>query len=438
MSHFLHLSRQIFYSICLTCICSTLALAQQPSKKSAAVQKLERQRTELLNAIKKTDKEIKALGQDLSAKAKQDKLIRQQIKDRSQVIAILDQEVVILNRSIDTLTIQIEKLQEDEQLSLDHYAKTLQSLQQLPHVEDRLLFILSASSFDEGMRRIRYLSAYAQAHKEVAVQLRATREQLQQSQEQLISTKGQKQHLLQLRAQERVKLEQQQKSIETEVQQLSTERKSLQKKLKQQRQQAERLNQAIQEQIAREIAEAERKAREERDRLESEARKKGKRVSKETERRAETKDGYAMDASERKLASSFSANKGKLPPPVKANYRVIRRFGLQQHDNLSMVQTRNGGIDIQVPKGTQVVAVFDGVVSKVFVLPGYHNSIIIRHGNYLTVYANLLNVSVRAGQKVKMGQVLGVVAPDDEDKEGVMQFQVWHERNKLNPQAWIR
>ena len=161
-------------------------------------------------------------------------------------------------------------------------------------------------------------------------------------------------------------------------------------------------------------------------------------MPKQAERRAETKDGYAMDAAERKLASSFAANKGRLPAPVKGRYRVIRRFGLQQHDDLAMVQTRNGGIDIQVSRGTQAVAIFDGVVSKVFVVPGYHNSIIIRHGNYLTVYANLQNVSVRAGQKVKTGQVLGTVASDDEGQYGVMQFQVWHERTKLNPQAWIR
>lgn len=285
---------------------------------------------------------------------------------------------------------------------------------------------------------MRYLSAYARAHKEVAAQLHATREELQASQNQLIATKQQKGTLLQLRAEERVKLEQQQKSIASEVKELSTERQSLQKKLKQQQRKAEQLNQAIQDQIAREIAEAERKAREERERLEREARKKGKKVPKEAERRAETKDGYAMDAAERKLASSFAANKGQLPPPVKGRYRVIRRFGLQQHDDLAMVQTRNGGIDIQVARGTEAVAIFDGVVSKVFVVPGYHNSIIIRHGNYLTVYANLQNVSVRAGQKVKTGQVLGTVASDDGGQYGVMQFQVWHERNKLNPQAWIR
>ena len=140
----------------------------------------------------------------------------------------------------------------------------------------------------------------------------------------------------------------------------------------------------------------------------------------------------------RKLANSFAANKGRLPAPVKGRYRVIRRFGLQQHDDLALVQTRNGGIDIQVARGTEAVAIFDGVVSKVFVVPGYHNSIIIRHGNYLTVYANLQNVSVRAGQKVKTGQVLGTVASDDGGQYGVMQFQVWHERTKLNPQAWIR
>ena len=433
MSHL----RRLLYTFCLLTLTGTLLLAQQP-KKSAAVRKLEKQRTELLNAIKKTDKEIKALGQSLSEKNRQDKLVRQQIKDRSQVISLLDQEVSLLNVSIDSLARQIGVLQQEEEVSRGRYAQTLRALQQRPRFEDRLLFILSAFSFDEGIRRVRYLSAYARAHKEVAAQLHDTRERLQASQNQLIATKQQKGTLLQLRAEERVKLEQQQKSIASEVKELSSERQSLQKKLKQQQRKAEQLNQAIQDQIAREIAEAERKAREERERLEREARNKGQKVPKQAERRAETKDGYAMDATERKLASSFAANKGQLPAPVKGRYRVIRRFGLQQHDDLALVQTRNGGIDIQVSRGTQAVAIFDGVVSKVFVVPGYNNSIIIRHGNYLTVYANLQNVSVRAGQKVKTGQVLGTVASDEEGQYGVMQFQVWHERTKLNPQAWIR
>lgn len=423
----------------LVTISSFSLFAQSNSQKSAAVRKLEKQRTELLNAIKKTDLQIKTLGKDKSQKQQQEKLLRQQVNDRIKVIKILDQEVAVLNKSIDSLGTQIVALQIEEKRILKSYERTIVSMHRRPSTEDRLLFLLSAGSFDEGVRRLRYLTSYARAHKQVAEELRRTRQDIEQSRRTLRAHKEEKGHLLRTRAEEKTKLETQRASVSKEVQQLSSEQGKLQKQLKQQKKKAQQLEQAIQAQIEKEIREAERKAREEQERREREAKKRGqKETPKQSDRRAETRGGYAMDASERALAKTFAANKGKLPPPVTASYRVIRRFGLQQHEDLSKVQTRNGGIDIQVAAGTSVVAVFDGVVSKVFSIPGYHNSVIIRHGNYLTVYANLINVSVTSGQKVSTGQRIGTVATDSETGQGLMQFQVWHERTKQNPQAWIR
>lgn len=103
------------------------------------------------------------------------------------------------------------------------------------------------------------------------------------------------------------------------------------------------------------------------------------------------------------------------------------------------MQVQNNGIDIQGASGAEARAVFDGVVTTIFALEGYNNSVIVRHGNYLTVYSNLTSVYVTKGSKVKTGQALGKIYADP-DRGGITQlhFQVWKERTKLNPEQWIR
>ncbi|MGL5894199.1 MAG: murein hydrolase activator EnvC family protein, partial [Bacteroidales bacterium] len=120
------------------------------------------------------------------------------------------------------------------------------------------------------------------------------------------------------------------------------------------------------------------------------------------------------------------------------SYTIIGRFGTQQHKDHKFVTTENKGIDILVKSGTDARAAFEGVVSKVFVVPGYNNSIIVRHGNYLTVYSNLSQVYVKAGDKVSTRQVLGRIYSDpDENNKSVLHFQLWKETTKLNPELWL-
>ena len=211
------------------------------------------------------------------------------------------------------------------------------------------------------------------------------------------------------------------------------------------------IDKQIAEEIARAEAEAkaarERAARAERNRLAREkAAASGKKVPEtkpeadpvREERVADTKGGYAMTKAEKRLSDDFASNKGRLPYPVSGRHTIVAAFGEQQHQELKYVRTNNSGIDIQTAPGTDARAVFNGEVTRVFVVPGYNNSVIVRHGNYLTVYSNLSQVYVKAGDKVSTRQAIGKIFTDTEDGNAtILHFQLWKEKTKLNPAPWL-
>ena len=412
----------------LTLLASLPMVAQQKSKK---VQQLEQQRKEAIKAIEKTDKELSRVKNDKNKKQQEAALLKKKVAQRQELVVALDNEIKELSSDIDSLARQEQVLRTEEEERKAAYERSVLALQKRKSSTDRMLFVLSASAFDE-----------ANAHKRAAQELKETRTALEHTRQAIEVNRKSKSQLLVQREQEKAQLEKERKQRIGEVTQLQGQEKDLQQQRKKQQQQVAALNRKIEQQIAAEIAEAERKAREEEERRKRLAEGKDKTTAgKEPapeERKAATKGGYPMTAEERRLGGSFAQNKGNLPAPVNNNYRIIGTFGVQQHNELSRVQTNNNGIDLEVPQGTSARAVFEGKVTSVFVIEGNKAAIIIRHGNYLTVYSNIAGVTVRKGQQVKAHQVLGKVAIDSFSNKAILNFQVWHERSKQNPQAWIR
>lgn len=423
----------------LTLLASLPMVAQQKSKK---VQQLEQQRKEAIKAIEKTDKELSRVKNDKNKKQQEAALLKKKVAQRQELVVALDNEIKELSSDIDSLARQEQVLRTKEEKRKAAYEHSVLALQKRKSSTDRMLFVLSASAFDEAIRRMRFVSQYANAHKRAAQELKETRTALEHTRQAIEVNRKSKSQLLVQREQEKAQLEKERKQRIGEVTQLQGQEKDLQQQRKKQQQQVAALNRKIEQQIAAEIAEAERKAREEEERRKRLAEGKDKTVTgKEPvpeERKAATKGGYPMTAEERRLGGSFAQNKGNLPAPVNNNYRIIGTFGVQQHNELSRIQTNNNGIDLEVPQGTSARAVFEGKVTSVFVIEGNKAAIIIRHGNYLTVYSNITGVTVRKGQQVKAHQVLGKVAIDSFSNKAILNFQVWHERSKQNPQAWIR
>lgn len=438
-------------------VCSAgIVFAQQ----SVQVKQLEKQRKEALAAIELTNRLLKETAETAQNSLNRLNLLSQQILSRKKVIGLLNQEIQAIDNQMTGMQREINRLEKELGDKRTNYGKSIKSLYTRRSSQDKLLFIFSAESFAQSLRRMRYLREYADWQKRQASDIIQQQKEIARKQSELEKTKSEKQSLLGNREEEHKKLQSEEATQKETVQDLNRKQKELRAQLLKKRKQAEALDRQIEKQIAEEIARAEAEARAERERAERERRTREKaaaaakaekaaaseKAAAETtpaapireERVADTKGGYAMTKAEKRLSDDFAGNRGRLPYPVSGRHTVVAIFGEQQHQELKYVRTNNSGIDIQTSPGGEARAVFNGVVTRVFVVPGYNNSVIVRHGNYLTVYSNLSEVYVKAGDRVSTRQPIGRIFSDTENGNAtILHFQLWKEKTKLNPQPWL-
>lgn len=422
----------------------TLTALTAFGQKSAKVRQLEEQRKKALAEVEMTNQLLKETTLTAQNSLNRLNLLSQQILARKKVISLLNQEVDEIDNQIAASRREINKLEKELAEKRTNYGKSAQSLYKRRNSQDKLLFILSADNFAQSMRRMRYLREYSEWQKRQATDIIDKQTEINLKQQQLEKTRTEKNALLGTREEEAQKLQTEESSQKVEVQELSKKQKQLKDELSKKQKQANTLNRQIEQQIAEEIARAEAEAKAARER-ERRAREKAKDEGKEPapepireERVAETKGGYAMTKAEKKLSDDFASNHGRLPFPVTGRYTIVGTFGEQQHSELKYVRTNNSGIDIQTTPAGDARAIFNGEVTRVFVVPGYNNSVIVRHGNYLTVYSNLSQVYVKAGDKVSTRQAIGKIFTDTEAGNAtILHFQLWKEKTKLNPTPWL-
>ena len=409
-------------------------------QKSAAVRQLEQQRKEALADIEETNKLLQETAQTAKTSLNRLNLLSKQILSRKKVISLLNQELDEIEKDILNIQGQLRTLKRELGDKQTNYGKSMRGLYKRHSSQDKLLFILSAESFSQSMRRMRYLREYADWQKRQANDIVEKQAEISRKQAEMEKTRAEKRALLGTRQEESKKLESEEASQKEEVQLLNKRQKDLKADLQKKRRQAEALNRQIEKQIAEEIARAEAEAKAARE----QAAAKGKPVPESKnepireERVADTKGGYAMTKAEKQLSDNFANNRERLPYPVAGRHTIVATFGEQQHQELKYVRTSNSGIDIQTSPGADARAVFNGEVTRVFVVPGYNNSVIVRHGNYLTVYSNLSQVYVKAGDRVSTRQAIGRIYSDPEDGNStILHFQLWKEKTKLNPQPWL-
>ena len=450
---------------------SLLALTPEAAaqgRKSKTLQRLEQERKQLLRSIEASDKKLQQLRRDTRNEEQTLRTVKEQVEQRRQVVAVLGNEVSGLQARIDTLSGHIGRLHRREGALLLRYRAALVQLQRIDTHIDPVLFVLSSQNPAEARERQRFLSRYSKAVREASVALRTTRTEIEATKAEVGRTHSEKEQLLSLREAEKKKLEAEEQQRAAQVKDLQGKQQVLAQDLSKQKQKAEDLDRKIQAQVEAEIVAAQRRAAElQRRREEARRRRQSQRTQptpppstgrsgrgkgttppppppppaddEPEERRAATPGGYAMDANERALASSFAQNKGRLPAPIRGSYSILRTFGVHQHSEHNRVQVNSSGVDFGVNGDSRAYAVFSGVVSRVFVIPGYGTAVILRHGNYLTVYANLSSVAVSTGSRVSTGQSIGSVGASPDGSSGrLLHFQLWHERTKLNPLAWIK
>ena len=464
---------QLRYCLTLALLLASSLLALTPEaaaqgRKSKTLQRLEQERKQLLRSIEASDKKLQQLRRDTRNEEQTLRTVKEQVEQRRQVVAVLGNEVSGLQARIDTLSGHIGRLHRRESALLLRYRAALVQLQRIDTHIDPVLFVLSSQNPAEARERQRFLSRYSKAVREASVALRTTRTEIEATKAEVGRTHSEKEQLLSLREAEKKKLEAEEQQRAAQVKDLQGKQQVLAQDLSRQKQKAEDLDRKIQAQVEAEIVAAQRRAAElQRRREEARRRRQSQRTQptpppstgrsgrgkgttppppppppaddEPEERRAATPGGYAMDANERALASSFAQNKGRLPAPIRGSYSILRTFGVHQHSEHNRVQVNSSGVDFGVNGDSRAYAVFSGVVSRVFVIPGYGTAVILRHGNYLTVYANLSSVAVSTGSRVSTGQSIGSVGASPDSSSGrLLHFQLWHERTKLNPLAWIK
>lgn len=297
-------------------------------------------------------------------------------------------------------------------------------------------FIFSSESFRQAMRRASYLRDLARWQDSTAFALAREAKALDMKRASLDSARKILKSNLDNLSEERIKLEQNSREAKTVVASLKRQGRNLEKVLKEQQRQAEKLdrelNRLIEEEARRAAEEARRKKEQE------EAERKKQQESSPTKSPAPPKQSREPVATV-EPGKPFASMKGRLPLPVDRSATIAVPFGLQTHAEYSKVKMQNNGIDFETEPGASARAVHEGTVSMIIVMEGYHNVVLIRHGEYLTVYAGLSDLAVRKGQHLNAGDRIGMVFVDSADGNRTrLHFEVRHEKEKLDPAQWLR
>lgn len=396
-----------------------------PAQNSKKVQSLKKQQTTALQNIKNTNQQINKTQKTQLQALHRLEAISTEIAHINDSIKVLNAEMARTMEQEKQLTAEISDLERSLAAKKESYAKAVRSMTvRRDNRYDALMFILSASSLDQAYRRFRYLQEFSSWRKQEAKEIVKQRDDLNRRRTELLRVRKAQGEVLALRTAASQQLIRQQREQRTLVAGLRKKERTLKQELKKQQQQADALGRRIQEVIEEEARKA----------AEAAAAKKKNSATKPS-----TQAGYQMSKDEERLSRNFAQNRGKLPTPLSGRYRIIAHFGTQQHPDLKYVKINNQGIDMQTQPGTKARSVFDGVVTSIFVMPGYNTSIIVRHGEYLTIYSNLSTIYVKTGDRVKTGQELGIIYSDpEEDNRTVLHFQIRKETTKLDPELWLK
>lgn len=427
----------------LTCI--LFLVIPLSAQSSRLIKELESKRGELQKQIADTESLLKNTKKDVGSQLNSLASLTGQIEERKRYILAINNDVEALQRELSVLERQLRTLQRDLQDKKKKYESSVQYLYRNKSIEEKLMFIFSAKSLGQTYRRLRYVREYATYQRLQGEEILKKQEQIKKKRAELLQVKTAKENLLKEREGEKQKLEDQEKQKREMVANLQKKQKGLQSEINKKRREANQLNARIDKLIAEEIERARKRAAEEA-RREAEARKKseakeGKSTSAspgtETKKKVEPLEAYSMSKADRELSGNFVSNRGKLPMPISGPYIITSHYGQYAVEGLRNVKLDNKGIDIQGKPGAQARAIFDGKVAAVFQLNGLFN-VLIRHGNYISVYCNLSSASVKSGDTVSTKQSIGQVFSDASDNgRTVLHFQLRKEKDKLNPEPWL-
>lgn len=377
------------------------------------------------------------------------KLLNRKIDMREEVISTIAQQVSSVNNELTQTNRAVQAMQDDISELKKQYAQMVY----YTYVHDQdykpLHFIFSAESINDAFQRVQYIRSFHGFRKDQITAIEDISESLQAKIAHIESEKVEKESLLAKEEKEKKKLDDEKSKKDSALKKLSTQEKDLKKQIDKKKKDAVSLKNKIQAIIAEEIKKEKQRAAEEAAKKEAEAKKAAEKANinttpgtTPTQTPAQTKEKPAEQVNlgltpEMQLISkNFSGNKGKLPWPVERG-TITERFGKHPHPVLKDVIIENNGIDIATADGSLVRSIFDGEVVNVIFNPSFQKGVIIKHGEYYSVYTNLSDVTVKAGDKVSTKQKIGTAWEDPEEGKTEVHLEIWKGTVILDPALWI-
>ena len=448
---------RIFFPLLLLWALALPAMAQN----SKEVRKMQAERTAIKKQIAASEDLLRYTKKDVTSQLNTLALLDDQISEKQRYINRLKHDSDSLNGAINALQKELKKLNAELTACKANYRRAMTFVSRTRVKQSRWMFVLMAKDFRDLYRRMRYVSQYSKyqyAQGEVIQQKELV---VRKKQKQLMAAKREKEQLLAEGRQQQEGLEKKKGEREEMVEKLNKKQKSLQYVINKNKKKYADINVRIDRLIKAEIAAAERRRKEEarkrkeaeERRLRAEAAAKKKSGSKSSKRSESTSKSTAKtstalsapksavkfneaDDADMKLSNDFKQNRGRLPVPISGSYAITSRYGTYNVAGLRGVQLDNKGINLTGSQGAQARSIFSGEVVTVARFGGSY-TVIIRHGDYYSVYNNLATVNVRSGQRVATAAHLGRVA-SDATGNSVLHFQLRHKTSTLNPQSWIK
>jgi septal ring factor EnvC (AmiA/AmiB activator) len=402
-------AKRFYTTLIFGLLMSCFTLFAQSNKQKA----LEEQRQQRI-------KEIKLINALLSTNKKEEKSVITLIEDinykvsvRKNLIRITNEQANLLTREINTNQKEITSLRTQLQELKEDYAAMLVKSYKSKSEQSKVMFLLSSDNFSQAYKRVQYIKQYANYQKEQGEAIKIKTKELQGLNIQLSRQKKDKQKLIDENRTAKRKLEGELKQREVLMASIKSDMGKFSAQIKKKRQEVQRLDKEINRLISAAIVASNKKA--------------GKKTSTGT---------YVLTPANKKLASNFEANKGKLGWPVVRGV-IKAKFGKGRSLTDSSVEVNNSGVKIATERNAEVKAVFNGEVSEILIIKRANPAILVRHGNYFTVYMNMSKIYVKKGDKVITGQTIGQVFTSKTTGESLLGFRINKNNTKLNPESWL-
>ncbi len=389
------------FLICITVLLGTTCVLSQDKnslekRKESTLQELELARELLDKTQDKKQNTIRRVA-----------ILNSGIKSREQLIAGIIQEIDLLDQEIDALQEEINVLEKDIQKGKAEYAHILYSIFKNHTDEEKMMYLLASKNINQFYQRIKYMKYLKDYRQNKVEELESMIAELETRTEAMMSARNKQAALLEEKESENRVLVRERAQRNGMIRKLSQDERRIRKEIEEK----ERIRKELEDRIRKIIEE-------------------------ETRKNAGNTLLSSLTPEQRLVGDSFLQNRGRLPWPVERGV-ITTEYGLINHPVLEGVKIPSNGIDISTPAGIKARAIFGGEVTGVYAILGANYAVIVMHGEYITVYQNLVDLKVKAGDKVDAKQELGTVHSDPGEDIAVMTLQVWKSKEILDPENWL-